>query len=399
MAVLSKIKNFFMKIYNLKIKASIVEHDKFLGNRHNSTEIYDRKNKNIFFSPFNISFIHINRLILVNFEEDPNINGIELQILKHGNQDYPIVILFKKDESQDVYYTNKEAMKFHEEATKKLLSNPSFYIIEKINYLFDIDDNGLNVSLSMIEKDQNTIEFKIRENVPKRNLSAMLAPVGASTPNPKYFPYIYLDEFGLVVKKKTEINVKINDIQRKVSEFPVRVNGKQAYMVRFSFKPILAYWNNSVKDFLHPIETNDNLLVSFNDLNHELVKNGQYLEIKKISKNDKMGNELFIDFSPPIPQLSAIKENFQCQGKFSSGIGKTMGIVIGNYEIERIKNILKLVIKPSKAWQPFPGKSWVSYYEWTAIIDLDVEDEIRVESQWQNNKIMTSKEFAEKTSK
>jgi len=98
-------------------------------------------------------------------------------------------------------------------------------------------------------------------------------------------------------------------------------------------------------------------------------------------------------------QLIAIKENFRCKGKFSSGIGEKMGIVVGNYEVKKNKNLLELIIKPSKAWQPFPGKSWVSYYEWMANISLNARNEVRIESKWRNNKIMTSKDFAEKTSK
>jgi hypothetical protein len=337
--------------------------------------------------------------MLVNFEEDTFFNGIELQILHHNNKDYPVIILFKKDESQDVYYINRETMTLHEEHTKKLLSNPTFNVIETINYNFQVDNEGLNASLSMTEKNGNSIEFKIRENFPRRELSSMLAPIGASTPNPQYFPYIFLDQFGLVIKEHTDIQVKINGISKKVSEFPVRVNGKNVYMVRFSLNPVLAYWNNSYKGKLYPINVIDNFSVSTHDLDHEIIKNDNYLEIEKISKRNDVGHELSIKFSPPFPQLVALKTDCKVIGRFSSGIDNEMGIVIGVYEITRKENLITIIIKPSKAWQPFPGKSWVSFYKWIAKLEINAKNEVNIESKWENAKVMTSKEFVDGTTK
>jgi hypothetical protein len=388
-----------MKFYNLKIKASIVNHEKFLGKKRNSLNIYGSSGNNSFYTPFNISFIHIDRLMLINFEKDSIFNGIELQVLHHNNKDHPVVILFKKDESQDVYYINKETMKLHEEHTKKLLSNPTFNVIENINYNFQVEDEGLNASLSMTEKNGNSIEFKIRENFPNRELASMLAPIGASTPNPQYFPYIFLDQFGLVIKENTDIEVNINGISKKISEFPVRVNGKHAYMVRFSLNPVLAYWNNSFKGKLYPINVIDNLNIKDHDLEHEIIRNDNYLEIKKISKRDDIGHEFSIEFSPPIPQLTALRPECEVRGRFSSGIGNEMGIVVGEYKITRNRNLISIIIKPSKAWQPFPGKSWVKFYKWIANLEIDTKNELTMDSKWENLKVMTSKEFAESTTK
>ncbi len=399
MGIFKKITTLFMKLYNLKIKASIVNHEKFLGKRRNSLDIYSGSANSLCYTPFNISFIHIDRLMLVNFEEDILYNGIELQVLHHNNKDYPVVILFKIDESQDVYYINRETMTLHEEHTKKLLSNPTFNVIETINYNFQVDSKGLNASLSMTEKNGNRIEFKIREKFPNRELSSMLAPIGASTPNPQYFPYIFLDQFGLVIKQHTDIQVKINGLLKKISEFPVRVNGKQVYMVRFSQDPVLAYWNNLYIGKLDPINVIDNSSVSSHDLDHEIINNDNYLEIKKISKRDNVGHELSIEFSPPIPQLVALKAGCKVTGRFSSGIDNKMGIVAGGYEITRNENLITLLIKPSKAWQPFPGKSWVSFYKWTAKLEINAGNEVNIESKWENAKVMTSKEFAESTTK
>jgi hypothetical protein len=399
MGILKKIIDSFMKLYNLKISPSIVNHEKFLGKKTNSLNIYGGSAENSLFTPFNISFIHINRLILVSFEEDTLFNGIELQVLHHNNKDYPVVILFKKDESQDVYYINRETMKLHEEHTQKLLSNPTFNFIETIDYNFEVDDKGLSASLLMIEKNGYNIEFKIREKLSRRELSAILAPIGASTPNPQYFPYIFLDQFGLVIKEHTYIQVKINGILKRIPEFPVRVNGNRVYMVRFSLNPILAYWNNSYKGKLYPINITDNLKIRNHDLEHEFIQNENFLEIKKISKRDDVGHELSIEFSPPIPHLVALKTGFKVIGRFSSGIDNVMGIVVGMYEIMRKANLITITIKPSKAWQPFPGKKWVSFYKWIAKLEINAKNEVDIDSKWENANVMTSKEFTESTTK
>jgi hypothetical protein len=394
-----KILSFFMKLYNLKIEPSVVNHDKYLGNNQNSLEIYSEKPDGTIISPFSLSFIHINRLLLINFENDPIFNGIELQVIYVNDIEKPIVILFKHDESQDVYYIDKESMTEHRSATEKLLTNPSFHLIEKIDYRFQRDSKGLDVFLHIFDKDRNKIEFKIREHRENRKLSAMLAPVGASTPKPQYFPYIFLEDFGLVVKKNTEIYIEINKISRIISEFPVRVNGESVYMIRFCFDPILGYLNEEFDGTLEPIKVDKELEVTLKRIRYNIFRNNEYLEIKSMSKKDQLNHKLFFEFSPAIPDITKLKENTYIEGKFSSGTKKRSGLFIGKYELERKESTVEFHIIPTKAWQPFPGVSWVSKYVWKAVLDMQNLHRITMKSEWKNLKRLTSEEFIESTTK
>lgn len=388
-----------MKLYNLKIKPSIVNHDKYLDSKENSIEIYKEDSNGTFISPFNLSFIHINRLILINFENDPVFNGIELQIIKINSKERPIVIMFKNDESQDVYYIDKESMDQHRSATKKLLTNPTFNLIEKIEYKYKMDTKGLDAYLLIFDKSGSKVEFKFRENKKDRKLYAMLAPVGASTLEPKYFPYLFLEKFGIVVKKNTEIFVKINENTRAISEFPVRVEGDFVYLVRFSLDPILGYWNEEFNGNLIPINAKSKLMIMNEGIEYNLKDNNQHFEIKSISKEDQLGHKIFFEFSPAIPDLENLKENIQIKGKFSSGTNERTGLFAGIYEIEKKEETVVFIIKPTKAWQPFPGKSWVSNYIWKAIINLQDSEKIVMKSEWKNLDRITSDEFIESTTK
>lgn len=388
-----------MKLYNLKIKPSIANHEKYLYKIDNSMDIYKEDSDGTIISPFNISFINIDRLMLINFENDPVFNGIELQEINIENEERPIVILFKNDESQDVYYLDEESMKHHRQATKKLLNNPSFNLTDKIDYKYELDGRGLDAYLFIVDKDGMAIEFKVKENKKKRELSGMLAPVGASTPEPKYFPYMFLEKFGLVVRKNTIAYVRVNENNRTVSEFPVRVEGDCVYFIRFCLNPIMGYWNEEFEGNLAPIEVHANLEFTIEGIKYSIKNNYQHFEIESISKNNDQGHKIFFEFSPAIPDLKSLRENIELKGRFSSGTDERKGLLIGTYEIVKKDEAIRFVIKPTKAWQPFPGKSWVSNYIWEATINLQDRKNVVMKSKWKNLKRLTSDEFLEITTK
>jgi len=373
----------FLKRKNVNIKDIVVDHHKYLGKRNNSLKIYESSPKNMIFSPFNITIDHIDRLMLVNFEEDPIYYAIELQIFHIAGEKLPMVIMYRKDDLMDIYYTNEAIIEHRKKLFEDIRTNVSFNQLEEIDFRFQTDDMGLDAYLFLKDKLEKDIELKVKENTPGRELSAMLTPIGAARKKPQYFPIVYLNEFGMVIKKDTEIFIKIHGFLRKPVEMPFRMNNMHVYLVYYALVPIIGNWNNIFSGNLNPILINSsNLNVINENITYEIFNNESYYEIEKISGKNEVGHKISFEFSPAIPNLIALKSNMKIKGKFSCCIDDKKGIFAGEYHINRVGDKISLNIQPIKGWQPFPGKLWIKTYKWTADIDIIDNDNIRIQSYW-----------------
>ena len=383
MGVILKLSSSFLKRKNIKIKDVVVDHHKYLGKRNNSLKIYESSPKNMIFSPFNITIDHIDRLMLINFEEDPIYYAIELQIFRIAGEKLPLVILYRKDDLVDIYYTNEAIMEYRKKLIEDLLTNVSFNQLEEIDFRFQTDDMGLDAYLFLKDKLEKDIELKIKENTPGRELTAMLTPIDAASKKPQYFPIVYLNEFGMVIKKDTEIFIKIHGFLRKPVEMPVRMNGMYVYLAYYSLEPIIVNWNNTYSGRLNSIFLDPaNKDVKKENLSYKILNNGGYYEIKKISGKDEFGHTISFEFSPAIPNLITLKSNVNIKGKFSCCIDDRKGIFAGEYYINRVGDIISFNIQLNKGWQPFPGKLWLKTYKWNAEIDIFEKNNIRIQSNW-----------------
>lgn len=378
--------SLFLKFYKVKFKDVVIDHYRYLGKSENSLNIYDKPPRNMILSLFNISFEPMDRLFLINFEEDPLYYGIELQVLRKADEFYPLVIMYRKDNLIDLYYTNETAILDRKRMINDLHNNASFNLLETIDYKFDIDEMGLNTSLFLRDKLENKVEFRIKENAAGKELSAMLVPIPPVIKNPQYFPLVYLDKFSMVIKKDTDIFVKINEILRKPAELPVKIDNQKYYLTRYSLDPINCNWNRSYTGDLNPIllKTANSDLIKKN-LSYEILNNKGYFEIKKVLGVDELKHSLSFEFSPAIPNLLSLKSEMEIKGKFSLIIGEKKGVFAGVYHINRKKEQITISIQPTKGWQLFPGKLWLKRYIWIANIEILEDFEFKIHSYWIRN--------------
>jgi len=377
------INSLFLKFYKVKFKDIVIDHHRYLGKSENSLNVYDKPPRNLILSPFNLNFDPMDRLLLINFEEDPLYYSIELQILRKAEEFHPLVIMYRKDNLLDIYYTNETTILDRKETFTDLLNNASFNQLETIDYKFDIDEMGLNAYLSLRDKLENKVEVKIKENAPSKELSAILIPKSAVNKNPQYFPIVYLDKFSMVIKKDTDIFVKINEDLRKPAEFPIKIDNQEYYSARYSLNPIKCNWNSTYTGNLNPIllKTDNNDLIKEN-LSYEILNNNGYFEIKKVVGVDELNHSISFEFSPAIPNLLSLKSEMELKGKFSLIIGEKKGVFGGVYYINRKNEQIAIRIQPTKGWQPFPGKLWLKTYMWAATIEIVEDFEFKIHSNW-----------------
>jgi hypothetical protein len=328
-------------------------------------------------------FDPMDRLLIVNFEEDPIYYGIELQIFHKASEEYPLVIMYRKDGMMDIYYTDEIVIENRKEMVTDLLTNVSFNILEDIEYKFQFNERGLDAHLFLMDKLEEDIEFKVKENFPGRNLTAMLTPIGAASKKPRYFPITFLKKFGMIIKKDTEIYVKIHGNLRKIVDMPVKINSLNTYFARFSLEPIICNWNKVYSGNLNPILIHSpNYHLKEKKLSIEILSNAGFYEIKKISGTDERNHLISFEFSPAIPNLIALQSEKKIKGKFSCSLDERQGIFAGVYYINRIDKIITFNIHPTKGWQPFSGKLWLKTYKWTANIEILGNFEYKIHSKW-----------------
>ena len=375
--------SLFLKFHKVKFKDVTIDHHRFLGNNKNSLNIYEKPPRNMILSPFNLSFEPIDRLLLINFEEDPLYHSIELQVLHKADEFYPLVFIFRKDDLIDIYYTNEKAILDRKKMATDLQNNTSYNRLETIDYKFDYNEMGLNAHLFLKDKLEKKVEIKIKENSPGRELTAFLTPTSSARKNPQYFPIVYLNKFSMVFKKDTDIYVKINENLKKPAEFPVKINNQTCYMARYSLDPINSKWNMSFSGNLNPIliDTNNGDPIKAG-LSYEILNNEGYFEIKKITGIDELNHSLSFEFSPAIPNLISLKSEIKIKGKFSLIIDNKEGTFAGLYQITKKNEVIQISIHPTKGWQPFPGKLWLKTYRWIANIEILDDLEFKIQSNW-----------------
>jgi len=387
MGIKNYLSSFILRFSNVKFQDILIDHHKYLGKRENSLKIYDRPPRNMILSPFNMIFDPMDRLLIVSFEEDPIYYSIELQIFHKIDKEYPLVIMYRKDNMKDIYYTNEIVIKNRKKMVTDLLTNVSFNQLEDIEYKFQFDEMGLDAYLFLKDKLEEEIEFKIKENTPGRDLVSILAPISTVSKKPEYFPIVFLNKFGMVIKENTEIFVKIHGFSRDITEMPVRMNKMSYYSARYSLEPVICKWNNNYSGSIDPLILKvPTLNISDENITYDLINNSDYFEIKQIYGNDDEGHTLSFDFSPAIPNLLSLRSNSKINGRFSTIIDKKKGVFAGKYHLARIGEAIELSITPNKGWQPFPGKLWLKTYKWISKIHIQDIRDIKISSYWRRIK-------------
>lgn len=383
MKIRERISSLFINADNVRFKEVIIDHEKYLGKKKNKPTIYWKNPSKFFISPFNMTFDEIDRLMSITFEGDELYYSIEIQVFKINDLEYPLVILYRKDKLMDIYFSNPHILENREEIIKDLISYVSFNQLDNINLKLTVERYGLDCSLDIVDKFGRAIEFNIREQCAKKELTSMLTPTSAENNLPLYFPIIYLDKFGMAEAQNTISSIKINGQKKQPVEMPFKVNGKQTYMTRYSLNPVICNWNNSYKGEL-PLSMidNDNSSLIRNGITYTINSNHGFIEIEKILGIDKKGNIVFFEFSPAIPNLLALDNNLNLYGKFSCGINEKKGIFAGIYSITTNDKIISLEIVPIKGWQPFPGKLWIKTYKWISELTINADSKISIDSYW-----------------
>lgn len=359
----------------INTKDTAVDPEKFLGNKSNPASIYSGPSEGVFYSPVNIAVANMDKLMLVDFKDDPEYVSIELQTFDDARGRGARVILYHHQGPADSYYTDSVFV-------MRPLEGHPFRIEPDIAYHFEVTPSGLDASMKMKDYRGKSVGFQIRETSRKKWSKGFLAPIGAGEAiSFPYFPFFHMKDMNFVSRSGTEISVQIDGVERKPQNLPVPVNLEFVYLSRYTPAPIIACWNTPQDGILQPFDPGKSQEYRDGLSRYELADNEGHSEIRRmIGTNER--HRVEFEFSPAIPDLSALKDGFTMSGRFCAGADETPGIIAGDYRIVRHGKMVDMEIQPQKGWQPISGKLWVKRWVWKGTIFFGENKEVTIKSKW-----------------
>ncbi|MDX9694179.1 MAG: hypothetical protein RBT49_00145 [Bacteroidales bacterium] len=357
--------------------------------------IYSKMSNGCFYSPFSLSIDDMNRLILINFEKDPDefYNTFELQQAsdKTGKK-YLLVVAYRNDGGSDIYY--QPGYLFASQAS--VLNDVTFFARALENAKFEITKGCLDVYFTFNDKYGRRIKVIVNENKKlKNNPFYLLAPVGVVSKKPSSLPIYSLYEMSFTKRKNTNIEIEIDEVKHKPDTFPLPIDYSKNYFTRYSTDAFNVDWNKNFHGQLFPLMPGKKTRLEDNGVAYELVNNNGHYEIKDIRTTNHK-HYLNINFFPPLPDIVCLVDDVALNGKFMTTTDKTIGTIRGEYYLKRHGQEIELKIQANKGWIPNENrfilkllflivkvfKDWPKSYIWNATIKLNETDHPVMKSSW-----------------
>lgn len=361
----------------------------------NNSDIYSKPSIGTVYSPFGFDIDPMEKLILVNFEKDPDefYNILEFQQSRDNKGiKHILVIAYRKDGSTDVYHQAG----FPFGSQDSVLNNASFFERSLDNAKFNVNSDLMEVYF--LFEDKMGREIKVIVNERKREKKTpffLLAPVGSNSKKPKSLPIYSLYEMSFTRIKHTDISIEINKVTHKPDTFPIPIDWSKNYFTRYSADTFNVDWNKNFNGQLSPLSPDNNQKIENLGVTYEMVENSGHYEIKRMSAKNKK-HKIVIEFYPPIPDIVCLREEMDIVGDFSITTDNSSGAVSGYYQIKRQGNEIDFEINPNKGWEPNESrcilnllfffvkifKEWPKSYVWNAKISLDEKSHPTMQSDW-----------------
>jgi hypothetical protein len=360
------------------MQPSIVEPGKYLGRQSNPEGIYREDAAATVLPVFDIRFDPMDRLMLVNFADDPVYEAIELQIFDaEDGGESALVLLARRGGDVDVFTTRNHVLTDDSRAGIEALMTPGTVTFQTADfaYRFIVGPHGLDAALDLVDRAGKLVSFEIVETKGEPRIGALIAPVGARSSEPEYLPLIFLDEFALVKHSGTRIRITIDGHDRQPDKMTRLLKGPAVYFTRYATRLVIASWNERREAALQPVSVAPGeTTAEAGGMSWRLRWNGAHPETESVTATT--GRDIVeFQFSPALPDLAALREGVDLAGRFVISVNDVPGITAGDYRVARAGDEVTLEIQPRLAWQPpiLKGPSWVASYRYEARVDLSAE--------------------------
>ena len=361
-------------------------------------DIYRQQSVGGFITPFNLEVSPMERLLLINFEHDPDevYIGFEPQVFDDPTTGTGLlVIAWRKDGKVDIYHQPGLIL---DRGNYDIVGKGLDELIERPfdNAHFEITEQGVDLSLAFEDKRGRQVHARIHESSRKpRKPFSLLAPFPGDTENPPSLPLVLLHDFYFVRKSNTDLEIKIDKKSHRLDSLPVPMDGSWMYFTRYAPEPFILNWNKAYDGPLTLLQPPDAGELRHHQTVYDLVENAGFLEISRMRPENARYDVQFT-FDPPFPHLTGLRDGTQVQGKFDIWMEESMGYIDGIYHLHRKGNQVEIDVHPSGGWHPRVPKwslwfifrvapifkNWPKTYSWTARIDLNQPDLPVMKSNW-----------------
>ena len=350
------------------------------------------------FNPFTIDIDPMERLLLVNIENDPDTLyiGFEPQVFDDSvNGTGHLIIAWRTDGKVDVYH--QPGLKLDPEKYSiagKGLAN----MLERdlTDGFFYVNDSGVQAMYEFPDLHGREISLRIKENHPKkRKPFGLLAPMGDAAENPHAMPLVLLQDFYFVRQKHSDIEVKIDGRPHEVDNLPVSIDRTKMTFIRYSTKPIIATLNTEFSGVIQDISVeNGRDKIVTDDYEIKLEWREDKAFIRSIKRNNQI-HPVILHFDNAFPNIVDLENNSTIKGSFTIESHPSTGKIKGVYRVEKNEDIINISMIPSKGWYPVKNKlslrfmyrvakvfrKWPTTYEWNAQVFVS-NDEYNMDSKW-----------------
>lgn len=359
---------------------------------------YDRSSADCF-SPFNVKCDVMERLLLINFENDPDsvYIGFEPQAFDNPTKGRGLlVIAWRLDGRIDVYH--QPSLTLRREDYDIVGKGLCEFVVRSFDGgHFDISERGVDLALDFTDKAGRPVSLRIRERHPRRRKPfGLLAPFPSGTENPPALPLALLHDFYFVRRAHTDISVTIDGRQHQLDLLPAPIDGTRMYFVRYSPDPFIVLWNESRDGTLTPLDVDADRAVDADGVVYEISDSAGQPGIKAFEAHSDRHQVRFA-FDPPFPNVVNLHDGAQTEGTFSIDLEKAIGRITGSYRVQRRADCVEISIRPEGGWQPRINKlslwvmftvakvfkGWPKSYQWHATVDVSQPAAPVMRSRWQ----------------
>ena len=368
----------------MSIPASIVDKEQWLSATRESIDpsMYEAKQRGTFLPFIHADHDQIIHLMLIDLADDPVYRTWEVQVLEHEGSRYMTAIAERIDGTIDYYHEPHYPMsESRRNSIVALLGNPNI-MAREFDASLKVLPEGLDMELDLADRDGRSIRIMVKEHAGNRKHSAILAPVSNHAMNPSSFPLVYLDEFSMVLKHNTTIELSIDGQTRKASTFPLLLDGRRVYLSRYSSRVVIADLLPEHIELIPIIRLDpEETRFTIGGTTYRVAWNDGYPEIDS-ADTKVMDNTITWDFSPAFPDVTSLSEGARVMGRFTLSVNDHEAVIAGTYSVAKEMGKIALHLEPQRSWQPpGMGKRWVSTFRYVAYLNRN-DGEFSIESDW-----------------
>ena len=344
-------------------------------------------------SPFHLQTEPMERLLLMNFDQDPDsvYVGFEPQYFDDNVYGTGLLVLgWRADGRIDVFHDPGLQLNPHNYG----IAGAGLHAMVERSFdgaFFELGHDGVQTDITFDDLDGRPVHLMIRETDTRpRTPFGLLAPMGSVASDPPALPLVYVDGFYFVRRAGTEYRIEIDGRSHQTDFLPLVLDRTPMYFLRYSASPFIVTWNpdsDAGIRILEPVAEGGEIVAYADGVRYELKRNGGFHEIRQMSRRlDE--KEVTVEFAPAFPQLLSVADGADVRGEFRITAGGSLGTVRGTWNVSRNGRELYMELLPDGGWIPGSAppmarglfravsmfREWPSTYVWRGTIQLPEND-------------------------